>query len=45
MSTVLRRITSSLAIAHLNFVITELREMKIQPSLERVLRQKDILKA
>jgi len=45
MSTVLRRITSSLAIAHLNFVIAEFRKMKIQPSLERALRHKDILKA
>jgi hypothetical protein len=29
----------------LAFVIKEFREMKMQPSLERALRRKDILKA
>jgi hypothetical protein len=29
----------------LDFTITEFREMKMQPSLERALRHKDILKA
>jgi hypothetical protein len=28
-----------------NFAIREFREMKMQPSLERALRHKDILKA
>ena len=30
---------------HLDFVIAEFREMKMQPSLERALRHKDLLKA
>jgi hypothetical protein len=30
---------------HLDFAIKEFREMKMQPSLERALRQKKILKA
>ena len=33
------------AVEHLNFAIKEFREMKMQPSLERALRHKDILKA
>ena len=33
------------AIKHLDFSIKEFREMKMQPSLERALRRKDILKA
>ncbi len=33
------------AIEHLDFAIKEFREMKMQPSLERALRRKDILKA
>jgi len=33
------------ALEHLDFAIKEFREMKMQPSLERVLRHKDILKA
>ena len=33
------------ALEHLDFVIKEFREMKMQPSLERALRRKDILKA
>jgi uncharacterized protein (DUF924 family) len=33
------------AIAHLNFAIDEFRVMKMQPSLERALRHKDVLKA
>jgi uncharacterized protein (DUF924 family) len=33
------------AIAHLDFVIPEFREMKMQPSLEKALRHKQILKA
>jgi tetratricopeptide (TPR) repeat protein len=33
------------AIKHLDFAIKEFREMKMQPSLERALRRKDILKA
>ncbi|HEY94383.1 MAG TPA: hypothetical protein G4O15_05545, partial [Dehalococcoidia bacterium] len=33
------------AIDHLDFSIKEFREMKMQPSLERALRRKDILKA
>ena len=32
------------ALEHLDFAIKESREMKMQPSLERALRQKDILK-
>jgi hypothetical protein len=30
---------------HLDLAIKEFREMKMQPSLERALRHKDILKA
>jgi tetratricopeptide (TPR) repeat protein len=33
------------AVAHLDFVIAEFRDMKMQPSLERALRHKEILKA
>ena len=33
------------AIGDLDFAIKEFREMKMQPSLERALRRKDILKA
>jgi tetratricopeptide (TPR) repeat protein len=33
------------ALEHLEFAIKEFREMKMQPSLERALRHKDILKA
>jgi tetratricopeptide (TPR) repeat protein len=33
------------AMEHLDFAIKEFREMKMQPSLERALRHKDILKA
>jgi len=33
------------AIEHLDFAIREFREMKMQPSLERALRSKEILKA
>ena len=33
------------ALEHLDFAIGEFREMKMQPSLERALRRKDILKA
>jgi len=33
------------AIEHLNFAIAEFREMKMQPSLERALRHKEVLKA
>jgi hypothetical protein len=33
------------ALEHLDFSIKEFREMKMQPSLERALRRKDILKA
>ena len=33
------------AIEHLDFAIAELRDMKMQPSLERALRHRDILKA
>ena len=33
------------ALEHLDFAIKEFREMKMQPSLERVLRHKEILKA
>jgi hypothetical protein len=33
------------AIAHLDFAISEFREMKMQPSLERALRHKQLLKA
>jgi tetratricopeptide (TPR) repeat protein len=33
------------ALAHLDFAIAEFRDMKMQPSLERALRHKDVLKA
>ncbi|MBM4451624.1 MAG: tetratricopeptide repeat protein, partial [Chloroflexi bacterium] len=33
------------ALEHLDFAITEFRDMKMQPPLERALRHKDILKA
>jgi tetratricopeptide (TPR) repeat protein len=33
------------AVEHLDFAINEFRDMKMQPSLERALRHKDILKA
>jgi tetratricopeptide (TPR) repeat protein len=33
------------ALEHLDFAIKEFREMKMQPSLEKALRRKDILKA
>jgi hypothetical protein len=33
------------AIEHLDFAIKEFRDMKMQPSLERALRHKEILKA
>jgi tetratricopeptide (TPR) repeat protein len=33
------------AVEHLDFCIKEFREMKMQPSLERALRHKEILKA
>jgi len=33
------------AMEHLDFAIAEFREMKMQPSLERALRHKDVLKA
>jgi tetratricopeptide (TPR) repeat protein len=33
------------ALEHLDFAIREFREMKMQPSLERALRRKEILKA
>ena len=33
------------ALAHLDFAIGELRDMKMQPSLERALRHKEVLKA
>jgi hypothetical protein len=33
------------AVAHLDFAIKEFREMKMQPSLERTLRHKEIVKA
>jgi len=33
------------ALEHLDFAILEFREMKMQPSLERALRHKEILKA
>ena len=32
------------AIAHLDFAIAEFRDMKMQPSLERALKHKEILK-
>jgi pimeloyl-ACP methyl ester carboxylesterase len=33
------------AIEHLDFAISEIREMKMQPSLERALRHRGLLKA
>ncbi len=33
------------ALEHLDFAITEFRDMKTQPSLERALKHKEILKA
>ena len=33
------------ALEHLDFAIREFREMKMQPSLERALRRKEILRA
>jgi hypothetical protein len=33
------------ALAHLDFAIAELRDMKMQPALERALRHKEVLKA
>ena len=33
------------ALEHLDFAINEFREMKMQPSLERALRHKDIMGA
>jgi len=33
------------ALAHLDFAIAEFREIKMQPSLERALRHKELLKA
>ena len=33
------------ALEHLDFAIAEFREMKMQPSLERALQLKDIIKA
>jgi hypothetical protein len=33
------------AVEHLDFAIAEFRDMKMQPSLERALKRKDILKA
>jgi hypothetical protein len=33
------------ATEHLDFAIAEFRGMKMQPSLERALRHKDVLKA
>ncbi len=33
------------ALEHLNFAVKEFRDMKMQPSLERALRHKEILKA
>ena len=33
------------AMAHLDFAIAEFRAMKMQPSLERALRHKELLKA
>ena len=33
------------AMGHLDFAIAEFRDMKMQPSLERALKRKDILKA
>jgi hypothetical protein len=36
---------TSYALEHLDFAISEFREMKTQPSLERALRHKEILEA
>jgi len=36
--------SEAIAIAHLDFAIPEFRDMKMQPSLERALRHKEILK-
>src|SRR3972149_8250810 len=33
------------ALEHLDFAISEFREMKMQPSLERALRHRELLKA
>jgi hypothetical protein len=33
------------ALGHLNFAIRELREMKMQPALERALKQRETFKA
>jgi hypothetical protein len=33
------------AVEHLDFATKEFREMKMQPSLERALRHKEIMKA
>ncbi len=33
------------ALTHLDFAIAEFRDMKMQPSLERALRHKELLKA
>jgi transposase len=40
-----RRLNAEDALEHLDFAIKEFREMKMQPSLGRALRHKDILKA
>jgi hypothetical protein len=32
------------ALGHLNFAIRELREMKMQPSLERALKDREVLR-
>jgi hypothetical protein len=34
-----------IAIEHLDFAISEFREMKMQPALERALRHRGLLKA
>jgi hypothetical protein len=33
------------AAEHLDFAVSEFRDMKMQPSLERALRHKEVLKA
>jgi hypothetical protein len=38
-------LTPDAAIEHLDFAIGEFREMKMQPSLERALRHRGLLKA
>ncbi|HTE85126.1 MAG TPA: hypothetical protein VK821_10365 [Dehalococcoidia bacterium] len=38
-------VVSQALFVHLDFAIAEFREMKMQPSLERALRHKDVLKA